>query len=137
MFPSIALLLLVISEPAMRWARRSSDLGRPERLRLGLLLAAASGLGFVIVHAAALAMVVARPQSGAYASAVWMLAGFHAVHVLVGVLVAAFVWLRSRRGHIDAQRRLQPRIAAALWRYVVAQVVVTWAVLHLFPRLLA
>ena len=133
--PLIALVLLVISAPAMRWARRSGDHGQPARLRLGLLLAAASGLGFLGVHAAALAAVVARPQSHAYASVVWMLAGFHAVHLLLGILIAAFVWMRSQRGHVDAKRRLEPRIAAAYWHYAVAQGVVTWAVMHLFPRL--
>ena len=48
---------------------------------------------------------------------------------------AGFAWLRSRHGLVDAQRRLDARIAVALWRYAVGQGVVAWLVIHLFPRL--
>ena len=31
---------------------------------------------------------------------------------------------------------LAARVAAALWRYTVAQGLITWAVIHLFPRMI-
>ncbi|MEG3192890.1 cytochrome c oxidase subunit I [Lysobacter sp. D1-1-M9] len=134
--PVIAVLMLGASEPVMRWALRSNDGNRQGHLRLGLAIAAALGLGFLATHVLALSGSVGAPQTHAYASVVWTLAGFHGVHLLVGVLVAALVWARSRRGHVDAQRRLEARIAAAFWRYVVAQGLVMWAVVQLFPRML-
>jgi len=65
---------------------------------------------------------------------VWTLAGFHALHVAVAALVGGFVALRIARGHVDAARPLETRIATGFWHYVVAQGAIAWAVLHLFPR---
>ena len=62
------------------------------------------------------------------------MAGFHAVHVIVAMLIGGFVALRIHRGYVDAVRCLESRIAAGFWRYVVGLGAVTWAVLHLFPR---
>ncbi|OHE83079.1 MAG: cytochrome c oxidase subunit I [Lysobacterales bacterium RIFOXYD1_FULL_69_11] len=135
LIPAVAVALLVASEPAMRWALHSGDRGFPMRLRAGLLLAAVLGTAFLVLHGLALEATVGAPQTHAYASVVWTLAGFHGVHLLVGVLIAVFVWARSRAGYVDATRRLEPRIAAAYWRYAVAQGVIAWTVIHVFPRL--
>ena len=135
LLPAVAVALLVASEPAMRWALHSGDRGFPMRLRAGLLLAVGLGTAFLVLHGLALDATIGAPQAHAYASVVWTLAGFHGVHLLVGVLIAVFVWARSRAGYVDAKRRLEPRIAAAYWRYAVAQGVVAWAVIHVFPRL--
>ncbi|MBX3725157.1 MAG: cytochrome c oxidase subunit I [Xanthomonadales bacterium] len=133
--PVLALVLLIGAGLAARLALRGNDRDRPAQLRGGLLTAAVLGGGFLIAHGAALAAVVAAPQQHAYASVVWTLAGFHGVHVLVALLGSGFTWLRSRHGLVDAQRRLDARVAVALWRYTVGQGVVAWLVIHLFPRL--
>src|SRR5690606_37514327 len=75
------------------------------------------------------------PARHAYSAVAWTLAGFHVVHVLLGLLFAAFVAARLRRGLVTTARPLEARVAAGLWRYVVGQGLVAWAVLHLFPRL--
>ncbi|MDQ3618082.1 MAG: cytochrome c oxidase subunit I [Pseudomonadota bacterium] len=136
MLPVIALALLAASEPVMRWALAGNDRGRPTQLRNGLMLAALLGVAFIVTHLLALAAVVGAPQAHAYASVVWTLAGFHGVHLLIAVLIAGFVWWRSRHGHVDALRRLEPRIAAGFWRYVVVQGLIVWAIVHLFPRVI-
>ncbi len=132
--PILALVLLVASLPVMQMALHGQRNQRPDRLRLGLLLAVVLALGALVSHLGALAAVLAAPQQHAYASVVWTLAGFNAVHLLVAIAIAMFVWARSRCRLIDTERPLEPRIAAAMWRYCVAQGVITWAVIHLFPR---
>jgi len=134
--PGVALLLLLGSEAAMRWGLAGNRADVAARLRLGVLLAALLGSMFLGLHAWALAGSVAAPQTHAYASLVWTLAGFHAVHAVVGILIAAFVWLRSARGYVDAVRNLEPRILAGFWRYMVGQGVIAWLVIHVFPRTL-
>jgi len=132
MLPLLALGTLIMSAVVAEWSLRANDARRPVRLQFGLGVSAAAGVGFLALHALALAPVGA-PQVHGYASVVWTLAGFHAVHLFVGVLINLFVLARSRRGLVDAVRRLEPRIAAGYWRYVVGQGLVTWAVIHLFP----
>jgi cytochrome c oxidase subunit I+III len=132
--PVVALVLLGASEVAMRGALRGErHHGNGRRLRFGLAAAAALGVGFLSVHAIALTGM-ASPFAHAYGSVIWMLAGFHAAHAVVGILMAVFVWFRSRCGHVDASRWLEPRIVAGFWRYMVAQGVIGWLVIHLFPR---
>ena len=93
-----------------------------------------AGAVLLAVHLPALWAAVGAPQVHAYASVVWTMAGFHAVHVIVAMLIGGFVALRIHCGHVDAVRCLESRIAAGFWRYVVGLGAVTWAVLHLFPR---
>lgn len=97
-------------------------------------VAIVGGALFLGLHLPALWAAVGAPQVHAYASVVWTLAGFHAVHVVVAMLIGGFTALRIHCGYVDAVRRLESRIAAAFWRYTVGIGVVTWALLHLFPR---
>lgn len=98
------------------------------------VLAVVAGLGFLALQLPTIAEAVGAPQRHAYGSVVWTLAGFHALHVAVAALIGGFVALRIARGHVDAERPLETRIATGFWRYVVAQGAIAWAVLHLFPR---
>src|SRR5690606_41480951 len=116
-------------------ALRRSDRGQPRGLRLWLLLASVAGAAYVAAQALVLAWIGGDPAGHAYSSVVWALAGVHWVHVAVTVLIAALAWARSAAGLVDAGKRLEPRIAAALWRYVAAQGLVAWAVIHVFPRM--
>ncbi|MCD9028839.1 cytochrome c oxidase subunit I [Luteimonas sp. BDR2-5] len=97
------------------------------------LLAIAAGLAFLVLHLGIVADAVTVPQQHAYASVVWTLAGFHAMHVVVAMLVGGFVALRLHRGYAHAGRMLEPRVATGLWRYTVGQGVIALAVLHLLP----
>lgn len=135
--PVLAALLLVAAAVAGGRALKRGDAGQPRGLRLWLVLATLAGLGFVALQAWVLGDVAGDPRGHAYSSVVWTLAGFHWVHVAIAALVSAFVWARSAAGLVDAEKRLESRIAAALWRYVAAQGLVAWAVVHVFPRLSA
>lgn len=131
MLPLLALGLLLAVLPTLRLLRAGQS---PVMLRIGLLGAATLVAGASMVQLAALAATVAPPQQHAYASVVWTLAGYHAAHVLVAILITGFVWARSRFGLITAERTLEPRIAAAALRYCVGLGLVAWALIHLVPR---
>src|SRR5690606_41299183 len=101
---------------------------------LGCSAASAVGIAYFLGISWSL-LPSGRPRVHAYASVAWTLAGFLAVHVLFAALFAVFVAARLRRGLVTPDRPLESRITAGLWRYTVAQGLVAWAVLHLFPRL--
>ena len=107
------------------------------RLRVAIgwhVLALVGGALFLAHHLPAMWTAVGAPQAHAYGAVAWTLTGFHALHVIVALLVGGFTALRIHCGHVDAIRTLESRIAVAFWRYVVAIGVITLAVLHLFPR---
>jgi cytochrome c oxidase subunit I+III len=135
-WPLAALALLLLSDIAMRWGLAGNRGGNGGRFRTGAVLAAALGVAFIGTHAWVMGTQVAAPQVHAYASVVWTLAGFHGVHAALAVLMAAFVWARSLRGHIDEARPLEARVVAGFWRYMVIQGAIAWLVVHVFPRTL-
>ncbi len=137
LWPLLALGLLAASEPVVSWARKRGLEGRLQAQQLALGAAIALGAGFLVAHLIALSQALGAPQEHAYSSVAWTLAGFHAVHLVVAILALVFVWLRARRGYGGPHRHLETRVAAGLWRYVVGQGIVAWAVVHLFPRVLA
>ena len=97
-------------------------------------LAALAGAAFLWLQWRAVAAGTGAPGEHAYASVVWTLAGFHAVHVVVAIIVGLYVAARGWRGYVGVERPLEQRIAAALWTYVAAQGTVAWGVIHLFPE---
>ncbi|WP_411834253.1 cytochrome c oxidase subunit I [Pseudoxanthomonas mexicana] len=129
----LALALLLAAGGAVHAGMRGLSRGDGRRLRAGLAVGIALGAGFLVAHARAMHAVASAPATHAYDSVTWTLAGFHAVHVAVAMLIAAFVWARSHRGHVDAARTLEPRIAAAFWRYAIGQGALAWLLIHVFP----
>jgi cytochrome c oxidase subunit I+III len=105
---------------------------RRRTLRLGALAALAAA-AYLLAYPPAISTLVGAPQAHAYASVVWMLAGFCLVHVAVAVLMVGFALARIRRGYVDASRPLEWRIASAFLHYALAQAAIAWAVVHLFP----
>jgi len=129
----ISLGLMAVCWPLAAVSMRALRAGRGGTAMLWLLATLAPAVGFLALHLPLVSSLVGAPSGHAYASVVWTLAGFHAVHVGVAMLIAAFVAARLHRRHVDAARPLELRIAVAFWRYTVGQGVVMWAVIHLFP----
>ncbi|HEY4529830.1 MAG TPA: cytochrome c oxidase subunit I [Luteimonas sp.] len=129
-----SLVLLLACAAAARFASHALRADARGRAAAGWIVAGVLGLAFLAVHA--LTMVpTGAPGRHAYASVAWTLYGFHAVHVLLAALFAAFVAARLHRGLVTAARPLEARVTAGLWHYTVGQGLVAWGVLHLFPRL--
>lgn len=66
--------------------------------------------------------------SGIYGSTFFMLTGIHGVHVTLGALILLVVWLRSLKGHFDAENHFVFEAAAWYWHFVD----VVWLALFLF-----
>ena len=75
------------------------------------------------------------PQAHAYASVVWTLAGFCALHLLVAAVLCLHVSARIGQRLVDAARPLEWRVAQAFLRYAIVQAAIGWTVIHLFPVL--
>jgi heme/copper-type cytochrome/quinol oxidase subunit 3 len=100
-------------------ARRADGAGTRRRLAGALLL----GAGFLALQALVWRGLLARglsPRSGAYGSVFFALSGFHAAHVLAGLVVLAIVGARG-------MRLLPLRLTLAYWDFML----VVWAVLYL------
>jgi cytochrome c oxidase subunit 3 len=70
--------------------------------------------------------------SGIYGSTFFMLTGFHGMHVFLGTLMLAIIWLRCLRGHFDRDNHFAFEAVAWYWHFVD----VVWLALFLFVYVL-
>ncbi len=66
--------------------------------------------------------------SGIFGSTFFMLTGFHGMHVTVGAIMLAVIWLRCIKGHFTPQRHFAFEAVAWYWHFVD----VVWLILFVF-----
>jgi heme/copper-type cytochrome/quinol oxidase subunit 3 len=123
--PALATLVLgassAVLHAALAQVRAGNARGR------GVALAAALGLGFLLLQAVVWRSVYAgglRPAAGAYAGFFFTLTVFHALHVMVGLVALGWLALRPRP------------LPLRLWTIYWHMVGVIWAVMFLLVYLL-
>ncbi|MEE7546968.1 cytochrome c oxidase subunit 3 [Xanthomonas sp. Kuri4-1] len=70
--------------------------------------------------------------SGIYGSTFFMLTGFHGLHVALGTIMLAVMWLRAARGHFSRDHHFAFEASAWYWHFVD----VVWLALFLFVYVL-
>jgi cytochrome c oxidase subunit 3 len=71
-------------------------------------------------------------QTGVYGSTFFMLTGFHGMHVTLGTIMLAVIWLRVLKGHFNKEHHFGFEAVAWYWHFVD----VVWLGLFLFVYIL-
>ncbi|PWK86805.1 cytochrome c oxidase subunit 3 [Fulvimonas soli] len=71
-------------------------------------------------------------QSGVYGSTFFMLTGFHGMHVTLGTIMLAVIWLRVLKGHFNKDHHFGFEAVAWYWHFVD----VVWLGLFMFVYIL-
>jgi cytochrome c oxidase subunit 3 len=71
-------------------------------------------------------------RSGVYGATFFMLTGFHGLHVTLGTIMLAVIWLRCLRGHFTKEHHFAFEAVAWYWHFVD----VVWLGLFLFVYIL-
>ena len=58
------------------------------------------------------------PADGVEGAVFYVMTGFHAFHVLTGVILLFVVWNNGRRGHYSAEERWGVEAAAVYWHFI-------------------
>ena len=67
-------------------------------------------------------------RSGIYGSTFYLLTGFHGLHVTLGTIMLAVIWLRAFKGHFNSDDHFGFEAVAWYWHFVD----VVWLILFLF-----
>lgn len=134
-FPIPMTALLLTSSLTMWWAERGIRRARGGQLRAGLALTFLLGAGFLVLQAFEYRDKDIGPTSGAYGSIFFTTTGVHGAHVLVGLLMIAFLQIRAWRGHFDARRHDAVQNVALYWHFIDAVWISILTILYLSPRL--
>lgn len=132
-WPALGLLLLAGSSLAAQAATRANARRHAGPAQQWVLLSGGLMAGFLVLQAVIVAGMPA-PQTHAWASVTQVIVGFHAVHGVVCMLMAGYLWLRIRHGLVDATRNRDFRVVTLFWHCTVAMGCIAAVLVFLFPR---
>jgi cytochrome c oxidase subunit I+III len=112
--------------PVMNAARRH-DL---DGMRRWMVAATLLSLVALALRAFELHALPFRWTTGAYGSVVWTTIGFHTLHVVAGVIENGVLTVLSFTGSVENKHYVDFDLNALFWLFVVAEWVVTYAVIY-------
>jgi cytochrome c oxidase subunit III len=136
--PLIMTAILWSSSIPVHRADRAIREGDVSRLKRGLAAGFALGATFLIITFAVEwpdTHDEFGPTTNAYGSLFFTITGFHAAHVLVGLLISTWVQARAWQGAFDASRHLSVQNFAMYWHFVDIVWAFVLATIYLSPQL--
>ncbi len=116
---AIANTVVLLSSSLTIWlAGRAIRRGNVRALTGWLVVTAVLGAGFLGVTGWEWASESFKPWTSAYGSIFFTLTGFHALHVLGGVLMLTGLSMRSARGRFSQARHHAVEVGSLYWHYV-------------------
>jgi cytochrome c oxidase subunit III len=117
--PSLLTGVLVLTSLPMQLASSAAQRGRLGLARFGLGLALFVGTGYLAmqIDRFVVSLRTLHPQESAYASLVYLIQGGHHAHVLVGLLLNAYLLAKLARG-LNGYRTVGIQAVALYWHFV-------------------
>jgi cytochrome c oxidase subunit III len=134
LWPTIGLLLLLASIGAARVTDRNARRFDARGMKRGLALQVAFGVAILAVRAYEFLAVNTRWDTDAYGSTIWMLLGFHTLHLLIDTIESGVMWLIVHRGKVENKHFPDSSDGAQYWYYVALVWIPLYVVIYLTPR---
>jgi heme/copper-type cytochrome/quinol oxidase subunit 3 len=139
-------LTLVLIMTAILWssslpvhlAHRAVRLGHQVAAQFWMLIGWFPGLLFVALELGVEwphTLKEFNPQTNAYGSLYFTITGFHALHVIIGLMVSAWVQVRLWRGAYDMHRHVSVQNFSMYWQFVDLVWVFVLLTVYLSPYL--
>ncbi len=129
--PAANTFLLLISALTMYLGLRSIRRNKVEALKAWLILTLAIGLVFVAAQVFEFNRSGMKITDQAFGGVFFTLIGFHAVHVIAGVIMLVLLLWRAFQGDFTARRHTAIQVGAWFWYFIVAVWVVLFSALYL------
>ena len=132
--PTMVTVTALMSGFAMQWV--VSSIKRNDQRSTGIAVILTVVLGLAIFNAQWYSIVRARFSIGdhTYATLFYLLIGYHALHVALGIGAVILVGSRAVAGHYGRENYDPVRATAALWQYGNVAWAVILVVMFLFSR---
>ena len=116
--PTINTIELLASSVTMQLAVNAIRKGDRTALRNWLIPTLILGIAFLVGQGYEYTRLGFLPDNGVFAAVFFTLTGFHGAHVTGGVLMNAYVLLRTAKGQFSANRHLAVEAASIYWHFV-------------------
>jgi cytochrome c oxidase subunit 3/cytochrome c oxidase subunit I+III len=137
LLPSVGTGILVVSCLPMAGAVRAAPRGHRARMQLGVVASLLLGCAFVVLQL--LDWRQEYPSStiskDAYGSLLYTITGLHTIHVVVGLLMLAGLWVSAALGRIGGRRPEPVGIVALYWYFMAALAVAVYVTVYISPYL--
>ena len=125
--PTIITLGLLVSSWTAFQAQRAIRRNDRDGLMRNVLITIVFGVIFLV----GIAFVWRQtPYSGGYSTIFFTMTGFHAVHVLVGMLLFAYVYRKAQRGGYSADDNWGVEASVVFWHFVDLMWILYFIVLY-------
>ena len=121
----------MFSALAFYQGERAIRRGRVGQLKTWLTFTFAAGLLFVAGQVIEFSRSGMQITDQAFGGVFFTLMGFHALHVLAGVLMLAFLLWQAAQGDFSARRNAAVQVGAWFWYFVTGVWVVLFTALYL------
>jgi cytochrome c oxidase subunit III len=123
--------LLLCSSGAIWWGVRAFKKGNEKLLARGILITALLGFAFLGITFWEWTHESFRPWTNAYGSIFYTLTGFHALHVLGGVLLMLALLARTVKHRFTAHNYMPLEVGSLYWHFVDAVWLVVFVTLFI------
>jgi heme/copper-type cytochrome/quinol oxidase subunit 3 len=127
--------ILIASSLILWWGGRAMRRRQRLRLLLAIGLALVLGVVFMAIQVQEWHTKTFSITDNAYGSLYFTITGFHMLHVLVGVLMLAVIFIWTALGHFDAERHAPIAIGAIYWHFVDVVWLPVFSTFYLYPYL--
>lgn len=130
--PALNTLILLSSAVMVTWAQWGLQTHRRWQINVGLLITLCLGILFLSCQAyeytEAYTDFNLTLKSGIYGTTFFMLTGFHAAHVTIGLIMLTVIFIRCLKGHFRAEHHFGFEAVSWYWHFVD----VVWLFLFVF-----
>lgn len=130
--PALNTLILLSSAVAVTWALWGLTKNNRRQLNIGLAITILLGLSFLCMQAYEYSEAYMdfhlTLASGIYGTTFFMLTGFHAAHVTIGLIMLIVILIRCLKGHFKPEHHFGLEAVSWYWHFVD----VVWLFLFIF-----
>ena len=136
-YPMVMLAVLLLSSAVVHWAELRVDRGHTRAARGAVLATILLGVSFLWLQKLEYAerLKEITPVTSAYGSIFYLITGIHGAHVVLGVLMLAYVLVLPQIGETDRPPHRPLHNAAMYWHFVDAVWVLIVGMLYVVPHL--
>jgi heme/copper-type cytochrome/quinol oxidase subunit 3 len=128
-------VVLLLGSVTMWWGERGIRAGQRGQLLVGLGASVLLALAFLALEGLEWSRKSFSLMSNAYGSLYFTVTGFHMLHVLVGVVMLAMIFVWSLLHYFGARRHSTVSIAVMYWHFVAIVWVAVFVTFYVAPYL--
>lgn len=129
-------IVLLLGSVTMWWGEKGIRRGDQRQLLIGLAASVLLAIVFVGLEGTEWSRKDFTPASHAYGSLYFTVTGFHLVHVLVGVVMLAMLFVWTLLGYFGARRHSTVAIAVMYWHFVTVVWIAVFLTFYVTPYLI-